>query len=60
MQINFEGYEPRINKLVARNNIIGKKIEEIINFEIDEFDINHALDEIVREGLRLYLTGNGI
>jgi hypothetical protein len=45
---------------MTRNEIVGKKIEQIINFEVDEMDINRELDEIVREGLRLYLSGNGI
>lgn len=31
-----------------------------MNFEVDELDINRELDEIVREGLRLYLSGNAI
>ena len=60
MQVEFTGYMPRINKLNTRNEIIAKKIENITNFEVDEYDINRELDEIVREGLRVYLTGNGI
>lgn len=60
MKVDFSGYIPRINKLNTRNDIIGKKIENITNFEVDEYDINRELDEIVREGLRVYLMGNGI
>lgn len=35
-------------------------MENILNFDTEEIGINHELDEIVREGLRLYLNGNGI
>lgn len=48
MKVDFSGYMPRINKLNTRNDIISKKIENIANFEVDEYDINRELDEIVR------------
>ena len=60
MKVDYEGYQPRINKLMARDDIINKKVQQIVNFDVDEIGINQELDEIVREGRRLYLAGNGI
>ena len=36
------------------------KLVKILNLEVDEFDINKLLDEMTREGLRLYLCDTGI
>jgi hypothetical protein len=55
-----EGYADRLQRLGLRDTIFGKRSEAILNFEIDESKINDELDELVREGLRLYLEGPGI
>lgn len=60
LNVDFSGYLPRLKKVEHRDEIMEGNIEKIINFEVDENKINNMLDEMVREGLRLYLEGNAI
>jgi len=49
-----------MKKLQQRNIIYRKRAESIMNFDMDELNINEELDELVKEGLRLYLEGHGV
>ena len=60
LEIDYEGYRDRLNKLQMRNEIIRAKFMKILNLEADETDLNEMLDEMVREGLRLYLCEEGV
>lgn len=42
--IPYEGYIERLNKLNVRNQMFINRAENILNFNIDEMDINLELD----------------
>ena len=60
LNVDYSGYIPRIRKVELRDTIVQSNIDNIFNFDVDETKISNMLDEMVREGLRLYLEGNGI
>lgn len=60
MGVPVDGYTDRLEILKQRDTIFGKRAENVLNLEIEEVRINEELDELVREGLRLYLEGHGI
>lgn len=57
---SIEPFAERLNILKKRDILLKKRSEDVLNFGLDQDKINDELDDVVREGLRLYLEGPGL
>ena len=57
---SIEPFAERLNILKKRDILLKKRSEDVLNFGLDQDKINDVLDDVVREGLRLYLEGPGL
>lgn len=60
LEIPLDGYSERLVKVQQRNKIFASRADNLLDLSIEEQDINNELDELVKEGLRLYLQGEGV